>query len=155
MENKPHKKLDEIPKKKFFQVPEGYFDNLEQKIQDRINVSGESKVVPFYAEHRWKLVGLAAAASIALMLMFLPALQNQSNVSEVDQLLAQISAEDCLAYLEFSELDIEEIIDSTPSAEIDSALVDDMFDGPEIEEEDLDLLYEKFGATSDEKLKTL
>jgi hypothetical protein len=155
MEKNPNKKLDEIPKKEFFQVPDGYFDTLDQKIQDRISEKRDGKVVPFYVEHRWKVIGLAAAASIALLLMILPSLDNQPVVSKADQLLAQVSADDCLAYLEFSELDIEDIIGSTPSEDIEAALEEYMFEGPEIEDEDLDLLYEKYGATSDEKLKTL
>lgn len=155
MEKKPQKKLEEIPKKQFFQVPDGYFNDLEQKIQRRIDEQPQGKVIPFFVEHRWKVIGLAAAASIAFLLVFLPMQRTQTSVSEVDQLLAQVSAEDCLAYLQFSELDIEEIIATTPSEDIDEVLEEYLFEGPEIEDEDLDLLYEKFGATSDEKLKTL
>jgi hypothetical protein len=156
MEKKPNKKLDEIPKKEVFQVPDGYFETLEQKIHSKIGEKPAGKVVPFYVEHRWKIVGLAAAASIAFLLMFLPTFNQKTDVREVEQLLAQVSAEDCLTYLEFSELDIEDIIGSTPSEDIEEALDDYMIEGgSEIQEEDLDLLYEKFGATSDEKLKTL
>src|SRR5258708_34406657 len=39
------KKLEDIPKKNFFEVPEGYFDHLPEIIQSRLSVSRRAPVM--------------------------------------------------------------------------------------------------------------
>ena len=147
------RKLNDIPKKEIFKVPEDYFTELEKKIDRRIDAKPAGKVVSFYSEHRYELAGLAAAAAIALLVIFVP-WQNSGPAPDVTAMIAEIPAEDCLAYLEYSDLTIEQIIGSATEQELEEAL-GDFVPAPQIDDEDLDRLYEKFGATSDEKLKSL
>lgn len=146
-------KLEDIPKKDIYSAPEGYFERLEKDIQTRIEGKPEGKVVSFYKHNRLGLIGLAAAASIALLIVFLP-ITNTEESMDVTSMLAEISTEDCLAYLEGSELTMEQIIGDATDEELEQAL-DDLVPAPEFDEGDLELLYEKFGATSDEKLNSL
>lgn len=146
----PNDKLPRIPKKDIFTTPDGYFDSLPDRIGKRITTP-EATVVPMRTA--WWYAGLAAAASILILAAFLSGVFTADQITGPDQLLSEVAVEDCMSYLETLDVDTQEIILSS-----DSIAVDDLIDGEaEINfgDESLELLFEKYGATEDEKMQTL
>lgn len=95
-----NKKLSDIDKKLTFQVPDGYFEDLPLKIQKRIEE--EEPRGSFIKLPVWSL---AMAASIVLIISF-ALLFSEENSNNVESLLAEISEDDLVAYVE--ELDLNE-----------------------------------------------
>ena len=130
------RKIEDIDKKQVFNTPEGYFEDLPMRIQARIESEkpqAVSKRLP-----KWSL----ALASVALLLTFVFVLYD-SGTSEQD-LLAGISQEELVAYLDQIELDEYEIA-STFESDLDALNLDEtsVLDGIDMENEALeDVLLE-------------
>ncbi len=98
------RKLEDIPKKEIFNVPEGYFDKLPGIIQARVAApANERKPVWFFAlRYALPVVVLLAVG----MLWF-----NQSHgAMDVDIMLSSIATEDLVVYLNNSEMTTEELL---------------------------------------------
>lgn len=95
-------KLDDIDKKEVFQVPEGYFEDLPMRIQKRVD--SEKPVTRQQFIPKW---GLALASSIALIVTFVFVFNN--NGPSPEDMLAEVSQDELVAYLEQMELDEYEI----------------------------------------------
>ncbi len=100
------KKLEDIPKKHPFKVPDGYFDSLPGIIQAR--VADKSKVEEAKSYFRYALqyaLPVVVLAIVAVIYLF------PSNPQDVDTMLASVSTEELVAYLEESEITTEELLD--------------------------------------------
>lgn len=98
------KRLDEIPKKTLFEAPEGYFEKLPGRIQARIS---QPEPAPAWGRMALRyalpvaLIGIAAA----VFLINRPALSPE-------QVIASIESEQLVAYLEDSEINTDELLNS-------------------------------------------
>lgn len=71
----PH--LSQLPKKDAFTAPEGYFDDLSSKIQDRVIAKSKSRVFsPAWA------FGSLGLASVLCLVIFLGQSPNETNVTK-------------------------------------------------------------------------
>lgn len=124
-------KLDDIEKKESFKVPEGYFEDLPLKIQQRISKEDKKQGI------RVPSWSLALAASILLLVTFVFILP--SNDASAEDLLAQISQEEIVAYLDQIELD-EYDIASAIGDEVNELDFNDtnVLDGVDLEDQTLD-----------------
>jgi hypothetical protein len=158
-EEKKHKNLSDIPKKDIFKAPEGYFDTLQERIEMRIagkeKRTNESYVIGIPAD-KFKYISLAIAASVALLIMFLPARQSDPASLSAAELIAQISDEDCLAFLQSSELEIDDLLGLSEPELWNEVMDEGVPDATnDLKEEDADLLYEQYGVSEDENLQML
>ena len=96
-------KLDDIEKKKVFDVPEGYFEDLPMKIQKKIESESTSKMA--IAWPKWSVALAASLTLIAVFLFVIP-----SNDVNAEDLLASVTQEELIAYLDEIELEEFEII---------------------------------------------
>jgi hypothetical protein len=154
---KEPERLSNIPKKDIFKAPEGYFDSLQGNISRRIAESKKpvGKTIAFRVE-RWKYVSLAAAAVITLLIIFLPSRQADLHSPSAAELIAQITDEECLAFLKSSELEIDDLLGLSEPELWDEVIVDAVpDDAEEWKEEDEEILYERFGVSPDENLQIL
>lgn len=94
--------LENIEKKLDLKVPDGYFDKLPDRIQARIEAEKTSKQVFWQPAVRY-----AIAASVLLLITF-SVITNMSKPS-AESLLAEVSDEAVLAYLESTEVSEYEI----------------------------------------------
>lgn len=101
------KKLEDIPKKHPFNAPEDYFDRLPGMIQARIEKeSGVKEARPYFRyalQYALPVIVLAIVAVIYLV---------PQKSQDVDTMLASVSTEELVAYLEQSELTTDELLDS-------------------------------------------
>lgn len=102
------KKLENIPKKEIFSVPDGYFDTLPGKIQARI-----SKETPAHAQgfvFRYKLQYVLPVVVLLAAGIYWFAGTNET--SDPETLLASVHTEALMAYLSESDLTTEDILET-------------------------------------------
>jgi hypothetical protein len=151
-EKKTHIKLSEIPKKDPFKAPEDYFDTLQEKIDERIGLEKKGKVI----QANWRYIGYAVAASVTLLVAVLIGIRNPTEQKPtVEDMIADISFEECIAYLQTSDIEIDEIVQGTPLEAWSEPLVSPIGSDSLIDDRELDVLYERYGVSADENLQTL
>ena len=98
------KKLEDIPKKEVFNVPEGYFDKLPGIIQARVAKPEKERSPAWGFALRY---ALPAVVVLAVTIVWF----NQSRkVTDAEQLLSSIQTEDLVAYLNDSDITTEELL---------------------------------------------
>lgn len=112
-------KLSDIDKKVPFTVPEGYFDGLTASIQDRIHKKPEHAWLP-QGQLRWSMIAASVAILASVVWFFWP---KQDLTPE--QLLAQVSEQDLIAYLDFQELSETELLEGVDEDVIESLWTED------------------------------
>lgn len=98
--------LDHIEKQLPFKSPDGYFDQLENKIQAEISARRSKQNPSIY----WKWSLVPAVAMLIFISFYL--IENSENQS-ADQLIAELSTNDIINYLETSELSEYELTEIT------------------------------------------
>lgn len=99
------KKLDDIPKKNIYEVPDGYFDQLALKIQARTEV-----ITPSRSVSQWRLALRYALPAVivaaALLFIFRP-----KAMEDTEQLLASIPTEHLVSYLDESDISEQDLLE--------------------------------------------
>ncbi len=102
------KKLEDIPKKQIFEVPEGYFEKLPSIIQSRVTPE-KSEIKSLWAVYRYGLrYALPAVVIFAAVLFWF----NQSGTEEnAETILASLETQDLVAYLGEADFTMEELLE--------------------------------------------
>jgi hypothetical protein len=107
-------KLEDIPKKPIFDVPEGYFDQLPGKIQARISVD-QGREPSFVFRYKFQyVIPVLIILAVGLIWVLKPQPAN-----DVDSLLASVDTESMVAYLNDSELTTEDVIEEVDFSSTD------------------------------------
>jgi hypothetical protein len=102
------KKLDDIPKKNIFEVPDRYFDELPGVIQARVTGHGAARSwSPSWA---WSL--RYAVPVVVLMAVGIVWFQTDSRAIDVESQLSEIQSEQLADYLEDHDLTTEDLIET-------------------------------------------
>ena len=110
------KKLEDIPKKTIFEVPEGYFDQLPGVIQSRI-----AEKHPVHEQVSYFAFSLRyALPAIVLIAASIFVYQNYYNAqpTDVESMLATVNSQDLVDYLDEDEVSIEDILEDVNTGEI-------------------------------------
>lgn len=99
-------KLEDIPKRDIFKVPDGYFETLPSIIQARVAKKESSWAPLFQASLKYALPILAIAVGIFWLM---PATKA---TNDTEQLLASIHATDLIEYIQESEMNTEELLEN-------------------------------------------
>jgi hypothetical protein len=99
-------KLEDIPKKPIFNIPDGYFDQLPGKIQARI--SAGKKVEPsFILQYKLQyIIPVIFVFAVGIFWFVKPAPGN-----DAESILASVETEYLVAYLNESELTTEDVLE--------------------------------------------
>jgi len=98
------KKLDDIPKKNIFEVPEGYFDRLPMKIQAQLDERRVTRAVPTW--------NLAVRYALPLVIVgFTLVYFLRPKVHQTEELLASVSNENLIAYLADTEISSNDLLE--------------------------------------------
>ncbi len=123
------KRLDEIPKKSLFEVPEGYFEKLPGVIQARV-------AIPTAVGMAWGRLALRYALPVLVLAAAALFIINREPGAEgPEEVIASLESEQLVAYLEETDLNIEDLLESIPldGTEVDMLEVDALdnfgFDG--------------------------
>lgn len=142
----------ETSKKVPFEVPERYFEQLPSVIQNKTLESKKSKEVSFGfgRQHmKWALIPAAIVIFIVGKIFFF---SDSIATSNPDELIAQVSSQDLIAYLEMSDLSTDEIINTLNFEEIDLEFENtesDMLDELNFSDEEMDDLLNEFSLETD------
>ncbi len=132
------KKLENIPKKDIFTVPDGYFDNLPGKIQARI--TGESARPENRFIFRYKLQ--YALPLIALMAISIFLFTNRPAETDVDALLASVETEALVAFVNETDLISYDLFDNTELSNSEVQEIENEVYEMELDTEALDAIME-------------
>ena len=114
------KKLEEIPKKEVFKVPEGYFENLPGIIQARVtqqhNRQEAAPVFMFALKY-----ALPVIVVFALGLFWFT---GKDEVPTAESILASIQTDDLVAYLDEDDLTTEELLEDVSLTDEDAAVIE-------------------------------
>lgn len=130
-------KLDDIPKKSPFTVPDSYFEQLPGKVEARI--SGHRKKDTVFA-FKYKLH--YAIPAVLILVVGIVWLTKPRQTSDVQSLLATVDTEQLVAYLNNSELTTEDVIDEVDFNVNDIEDIESEVYQLQIEDETLDALLE-------------
>jgi hypothetical protein len=100
------KKLDDIPKKSIYEVPDGYFDQLALKIQSRTEVISPVRSLSQWGL-AWRYAAPAVIVVVALLFIFRP-----KSLQDTEQLLASIPTEHLIAYLDESDINEQDLLEA-------------------------------------------
>ncbi|MEP0367609.1 MAG: hypothetical protein ABJN36_07310 [Cyclobacteriaceae bacterium] len=131
-------KLDDIDKKHPFQVPDGFFDELTTDIQSR--VSSDEKRPFFRTAAKWSLL---PALALSLVLGFWFFQVEKPTVSQSEILLAQVSEDAILTYLDETDISVAELI-SLSDNPMDLLETPNYLNGIDLNEENMDDLINTF-----------
>lgn len=127
------KKLEDIPKKNLFEVPEGYFEKLPAIIQSR--VTGPST----RSNPSFKFVlQFALPAMVVIVVAIVFWVSRPTSGATAESMLASIQTEDLVAYLKESDFTTEELLDAVEldvedANEIEEAVYEFQLDDSELE----------------------
>ena len=113
-EMKQHIKLEDIPKRTMYQVPEGYFDRLPMRVMDRI-AGPEQAPTPWHAA-LWRPLRMAVAPLMLLLVLGVVYVLNMQSESEKHMAsLAAVGDTEIVDYLSTYA-----VLESTDLAEMNS-----------------------------------
>lgn len=130
-------KLEDIPKKPIFNVPDGYFDQLPHKIQARIS-GNERPKTSFVFQYRLQYVIPAIfILTVGAIWLFEP---GQS--TDAESILASVETEQLVAYLSDSDLTTEELIEGVDFSTGDLEAIESQVYDLHLEDEIIDGLLD-------------
>lgn len=102
------KKLENIPKKEIFSVPDGYFDTLPGKIQARISMETPAREQGFALRYKLQYV-LPVVVLLAAGIFWIA---GANKTDDPETLLASVQTEALMTYLSESDLTTEDILET-------------------------------------------
>ncbi|MFM8912135.1 MAG: hypothetical protein ACKOE6_04315 [Flammeovirgaceae bacterium] len=133
-------RLEDIPKKQAFKVPDGYFDALPMRIQSRIDAQKQAERPAFSFGRVALRYALPVVAIAILSVVWL----TQRPGTEVDPLAAlnQVSAQELVAFLEDEGITTEDLMEQ---ASLNGVNLDNMQKPlDDLSAEDLDAIANEF-----------
>ena len=142
--------LEDIKKKNIYSVPDNYFDQLPMRIQARIN----DKKPVFGFSLNWSMVLKVAVPAVAVVLIvFYFGIHSNNSQLSPDQILAQVSTEDLIAYIQTTDITTDEIIEEIDFTGIDLEFYeieqDPLIQDMELNQENIDALMDEFGIDNE------
>lgn len=138
-------KLEDLPKKEIFEVPEGYFEKLPGTIQARIAERQQqttSRPVLRYAFQ----YALPLVMIITIGLIWFE--KSSSNPSSTEILLADIQTEDLITYLDDTDMSTDELLEHASLNAADAEEIEQEVYGLDLDDETLDILTDEMELNS-------
>ncbi|HEY3403214.1 MAG TPA: hypothetical protein VGK59_07495 [Ohtaekwangia sp.] len=114
------KKLEDIPKKEIFKVPDDYFDKLPGVIQSRIAADKDRHAIPVFRTVLQYGIPSLAVVVIAVILFFKP-----EPADSAESILTSIETQDLVAYLDETDISTDELLDEVTLDQLDAEQIED------------------------------
>lgn len=103
--------LNKIEKTKGFKAPEGYFDQLQKDVFSEIDKDKEIKSTGNLFQFRtfYKVAASIALLVVSILIVWYFNNQKTGMKSGYDEILSEVSDDEIIAYLEYSEVSYSEI----------------------------------------------
>lgn len=133
-------RLEDIPKKNIYKVPDGYFDNLPTIIQARVAEESTAKAPSFAYRMRYAIPAIAMAILGVVWVFY----NNNQETMSAEELLASVDTPDLVAYLAESEMTTDELLETVSFTQEDVSEIErDVYD-IEIDQDELDELINEY-----------
>ena len=138
-------KLEDLPKKEIFDVPEGYFEKLPSSIQARIAERQQPASRPVLRYAFQYALPLVMIITIGLIWF-----ENSpsSNQITTELLLAEIQTEDLITYLDDTNMTTEELLEHASLDDADAEEIEQEVYGLDLDDETLDILTDEMELNS-------
>ena len=133
------KKLEDIPKKNIYEVPDGYFDKLPGIIQSRV-AKDETIRRPFFVYSLRYAIPAMVLATVALVWVW----TNEETELNAEQMLATIDTSTLIAYLEESDLTTDELLESVSLSQEELMAIEGDVYTIDLDEKELDDLMDEY-----------
>jgi hypothetical protein len=134
------KRLEDIPKKQSFKVPDGYFDDLPMRIQARILETEKKSSWSWMPSPSFALKFVLPVLLVGIVSVVV--WNNLSSTKDPFAKLDSVPTEQLLAYLESDDITTEEIIEN---ATFTNATINTLYEqDEEVPEEELDELAKQY-----------
>jgi len=123
-------KLGDFDKENIFKVPEHYFDELPGRIQENIH-SRKQSIRPEIIRQAIIKLTVSMAAVLLIALYFMPE-KKQNDIAIPENIIAQVNTDDIIAYLELTDLNVDDFIAQAEGGNFDlwqgdeDPLIDDL-----------------------------
>jgi hypothetical protein len=134
------KKLENIPKKNIYQVPDGYFDKLPGIIQARVTSEHSKKEFVFSWISTLKYALPALLIGVAGLFWYN---QTSNQPQDADSILATIETEALVAYINTSDISTDELLDAFSLDAEEVANIENEVYGT-LYDEELEVLMDEF-----------
>lgn len=114
------KKLEDIPKQEIFNVPKGYFDNLPNVVQSRIEKKNAHTLQPNF-RIAWGYA-LPVVVMLAIGAFWFTSTNKQTPDSEI--MLAEVSTEDLIIFLNIAEISTDELLENELLDDVDATQIE-------------------------------
>ena len=141
-------KPEDIKKDNIFKVPDGYFEQLPLRIQERINAEKPIEKVSLVRRTSFRL----AVSLAAVLLIFTVVFRFYTSKPSPEKLLSEVPTETLISYLESSDISEDEILNNVNANIISSDLFDENdidLDQPELSPGDIDNILNNIDTTND------
>lgn len=136
------KKLEDISKKEFFNVPDGYFDQLPGVIQTRIANARSERPVFVKVAFRYALPALLIGAIAWFWIK--PATPSPT----AEDLIAEVATEDLIAFINESDLSTDEILNTVMLDDTDADAIQGSVYELDYTEESLEIILDEIDLNS-------
>lgn len=133
------KKLENIPKKNIYEVPEGYFDKLPGIIQSRV-AKEEVGQKSFFVYSLRYAIPVMALAIVAIVWVW----SNKETDLNAEQMLATIDTPTLIAYLEDADLTTDELLESVSLSQEELMAIEGDVYTIDLDESELDDLMDEY-----------
>ena len=130
------KKLEDIPKKEVFDVPEGYFEKLPGMIQSRVSNPGT------FSRPAWAYGLHYALPAVILLAVTIFWFNRPATDRSPEGLLASVQTEELVAYLNDTDLTTDELLEQVHLDGTDASEIENDVYGLNISADDLDTILD-------------
>jgi hypothetical protein len=134
------RKLDDIPKKHPFNVPDDYFDQLPGKIQARVQGKDREHVGTWAPVMRYALAMIVVAA-VAFVWLWGGA--NSHDAESPEAILASLETADLVAYLNEGEITTDELLEGMRFNNDDATEIEEAVFNIDLDDADLNSLIDE------------
>ena len=138
-------KLEDLPKKEIFDVPEGYFEKLPGTIQTRIAERQQQTTTRPVLRYAFQYA-LPLVVIITIGLIWFE--KSSSNPSATESLLADIQTEDLITYLDDTDMTTDELLEHASLDAADVEEIEQAVYGLDLDDETLDVLTDEMDLNS-------
>lgn len=129
------KKLDDIPKKQVFNVPEGYFEELPGIIQSRVIGQNKREAEPSLSYVLRYALG-AAVIGVSAFFWF----NRPGEEVSPESILASIETQELVAYISEADVSTDELLDDVVLDREDAAEIEGSVYGLDLDESSFDAI---------------
>ncbi|HEY9045582.1 MAG TPA: hypothetical protein VIN08_06780 [Ohtaekwangia sp.] len=130
-------KLEDLPKKQIFNVPDGYFDKLPGTIQARV-AKEQQAMRPAFRYTLQYAIPVVIVIAIGIFWMV-----NISSPTTAEEMLAEIHTSDLVAFLNDSDISTDELIEHTLLDAQDADAIEVAVYGYDLDQETLDIITDE------------